>query len=222
MNLSGGPLDYLIVFFGGVLLSFTPCVYPLIPISAAYIGVTAATSKVKGLTLSLSYMAGMALTYSFLGLLACLTGRIFGSLSALPATRLVAGIIILGFGISMLDLINIPLLTFIKLPHLKKGSHISTFVVGVVSGLMIGPCTTPMLGSILVYLTSKKSLFYGTTLLFTFACGMGLLLVVVGMFSSLALRLPKSGHWLVIIKRIGACVVMGMGVVLIINSVRRF
>ena len=222
MNLSGSPFDYVIVFLGGIFLSFTPCVYPLIPISAAYIGVTATASKFRSFTLALSYVTGMAVTYSLLGLAASLTGRIFGAINSHPVTQLIAGILILIFGISMLDIVNFWVPSLVKLPLLKKGSHLSAFTVGLVSGLMIGPCTTPVLGSILVYLTTKHNIFYGMTLLFTFAYGMGLLLIIVGVFSTLALRLPRSGIWLVYMKRIGAFIVMGMGVFIIVSSLGRF
>ena len=222
MNLSGSPLDYAVVFLGGILLSFTPCVYPLIPISIAYIGVTATTSKLKGFTLSLSYITGMAVTYATLGLVASLSGRLFGSINAHPVTQLIAGALIVVFGLGMFDFFHITLPSWVRLPSLKKGSHLSTFMVGIVSGLMIGPCTTPVLGSILVYLTTKKNILYGTTLLFTFAYGMGMLLLAAGMFGSLLLRLPKSGAWLVVIQRIGACLIVGMGVFVMLSSLRRF
>ena len=101
MTLSGNPLDYLWVFLGGVLTSFTPCVYPLIPVSAAYIGTREGVSRAKGFTLSLTYVSGIALTYSCLGLLASLSGLLFGRVSSHPITYIVVGIVIIIFGLSM-------------------------------------------------------------------------------------------------------------------------
>ena len=165
MNLSGNPIDYLVAFFGGVLLSFTPCVYPLIPISAGFIGVSAAGSKLKGLFLSLVYVTGVAITYSILGLIASLTGKFLGAISANPVTHIVAGVIIILFGLSMLDIFRIPLPAIIKLPKVKKGNYFSVFFLGLSSGLLVSPCVTPVLGAILAYLTTKKNILYGMALL---------------------------------------------------------
>jgi thiol:disulfide interchange protein DsbD len=221
MHLSGNPVDYLIAFFSGILVSFTPCIYPLIPISAGYIGIRSAESKLKGLALSLSYVTGLAVTYSVLGLLAALSGTIFGKISASPFTHIFVGIVIILFGLSMLDLFVIPLPNKIKLPPLKKRSFISTFFLGAVSGLIASPCLTPVLGSILVYLATGKNLLYGATLLFSFAYGMGLVLILVGTFSSIIVNLPGAGRWMVYIKKACAFILLGAGLYFILTAIRR-
>ena len=221
MNLSGNPIDYLVAFFGGVLLSFTPCVYPLIPISAGFIGVKAAGSKLKGLALSLVYVTGLAITYSLLGLIASLTGRFLGVISANPITHILVGIIIITFGLSMLDIFSISLPAIIKLPKLKKGNYFSTFLLGLTSGLIVSPCITPVLGAILAYLTTKKNILYAMTLLFSFAYGMGLILILLGTFSTILLSLPQSGKWMVYIKKFAAFVLIGMGIYFVFNGLGR-
>ncbi len=222
MNLSGSPIDFLFAFLGGVLVSFTPCVYPLIPISAGYIGVRSNGSKLKGLSLGIVYVTGVAVTYSILGLFASLTGTIFGRISSNPIAYLFVGIVIILFGLSMLDLFALHLPNIIKLPFLKKENYFSTFLLGLSSGLVISPCLTPVLGSILVYLTIKKNFIYGATLLFSFAYGMGLILILVGIFSSALSGLPKSGKWMLYIKRVFALVLIGMGIYFVIVAIRRF
>lgn len=221
MNLSGSPLDYLFAFLGGLLLSFTPCVYPLIPISIGYIGINAAGSKLKAFALSLTYVTGIALTYSVLGLLASLTGRIFGVISTHPLTYIVSGAIIVLFGLSMLDIFNITLPRIIKLPGHKKENYFSTFVLGLVSGLMISPCVSPALAAILTYLAAKKNILYGITLLFSFAYGMGLILILAGTFSGLLIGLPKAGKWLAYMKKSGALIILSMGIYFIYLGMRR-
>lgn len=221
MSLSGSPLDYLIAFFGGILVSFTPCVYPLIPISAGYIGLRAAGSRAKGLVLSLFYVTGVAITYSVLGILASLTGTIFGAISTNPKTYFFAGSIIILFGLSMLDLFTIKIPNLIKPVSLKKGNYFSTFLLGLSSGLIVSPCLTPVLGTILFYLTTKKNILYGATLLFSFAYGMGLLLVLIGTFSSVLINLPKAGKWLILIKRAFSFILIAMGVYFIYAGIRR-
>jgi thiol:disulfide interchange protein DsbD len=221
MILSESPLDYLVVFLGGILVSFTPCVYPLIPVTASYIGIKGRGSKLRGLSLSLTFVTGVAIVYSILGLLASLTGTIFGRISSQPIIYLFVGIVIILFGLSMLDLFTITFPVLIKPLTLKKYSYLSTFLLGLSSGFVVSPCLTPVLGSILAYLTTRKNLLYGATLLFSFAYGMGILLILVGTFSAVLINLPKLDKWMIYIKRLSAVVLMGMGIYFIFSGVRR-
>ncbi len=221
MNLSGTPVDYLVAFAGGIVASFTPCVYPLIPVSVGYIGASSSGSKLKGFTLSLVYVTGIAVVYSLLGLLASLTGQIFGAVSAHPATYILAGGAIVIFGISMFGVFSIPSLGMIKPGLSQKKNYFSVFTLGLVSGLVVSPCLTPVVGAILTYLALKKNLIYGTSLLFAFAYGMGLILILSGTFSGILANLPKSGRWMENIKRAGAVVLVGTGIYFIIVGLKR-
>jgi thiol:disulfide interchange protein DsbD len=221
MSLSGNHIDYITAFLGGVGVSFTPCVYPLIPVTIGYIGATASGSKLKGLGLSLIYVTGVAVTYSILGLLAVLTGKLFGSISSSPLTYFFVGTVIILFGLSMLDLFMVPLPNIVKLPVLKKENYFSIFLLGLSSGLVVSPCLTPVLGSILVYLTTQKNLLYGATLLFSFAYGMGFVLVIAGTFSAALVNLPRLGKWMLYIKKIFSFIIIGMGIYFIYSGIRR-
>jgi len=221
MTLSGSPFDYLVAFFGGILASLTPCVYPLIPVSIGYIGVKAGGSKLQGFFLSFSFVTGIAVIYSILGLVASFTGTIFGSISAYPATYFVVGGIIIIFGLSMLDLFHIRLPQLIRFPQTNNRGYFDAFLLGLGTGLIVSPCLTPILGSILLYLTAKKSILYGTTLLLAFAYGMGLIFIFAGIFSSLLVSLPKSGNWMVYIKKFFALVILVMGFYFIFVGMRR-
>ena len=219
---SGSPVNYFTAFLGGVLVSLTPCVYPLVPITAGYIGINSCGSRFKGFALSLVYVTGIAVMYSLLGLLASLTGTIFGKISTHPLTYFFVGGVIILFGLSMLDLFTLPLPNIIKIsPGQKKQGYFSTFFFGLSSGLIVSPCLTPALGSILLYLATKKNILYGMTLLFTFAYGMGLIFILVGTFSAALLSLPKLGKVMVYIKRIAALILIGMGIYFITASFRR-
>ena len=221
MRVSGNPFDFLLVFLGGIGASLTPCVYPLIPITAGYIGLKAGGSRIKGFSLSLIYVTGIAITYSLLGLLASLTGKFFGSVSSHPVTYIFVGIVVIVFGLSMLDLFQISLTNIIRLPTDKKQGYIATFFLGLTSGLIISPCLTPVLGTILVYLATRKNILYGVTLLFSFAYGMGLILILIGAFSSILVSLPKSGKWMSYIQKIGGVILLGMGIYFIYTGIRR-
>lgn len=120
MILSNSPIDYLKVFFGGVGISLTPCVYPLIPVIVGYIGIKAGTARLRGFSLSLTYVTGVAIIYSILGLFASLTGRIFGVISSHPLTYIFVGWVIIIFGLSMFDLFSLPLPRLVGLPQIKE------------------------------------------------------------------------------------------------------
>ena len=196
--------SYALVFLGGVLSSFTPCVYPIIPITVSYIGANASGSKLRGFTLSVSYVLGIAVIYSILGAIASLGGRIFGEISANPWTYLIIGNVFLVLGLSMVGLFTIPVLMPFKNTGItsKYKGIIGAFLVGLSAGFVVGPCTAPILGAVLTYVGSKQNILVGMTLLFTFAIGMGMLLILVGTFAGLVTSLPKSGRWMDTIKKI--------------------
>jgi len=222
MLLSGSPLDFVYAFFGGLLASFTPCVYPLIPISAGYIVGNAQNSKIKGFLLSLFYVTGIAFTYSLLGILAVLTGRIFGEFSVNPIVNLISGVLILIFGLSMFDLFHFNFTLNLKLPVHRKRSYFLALLLGLISGLMVSPCLTPILGAILTYLSTTKNLFYGGFLLLSFSYGMGLIFILIGTFGVSFTGLPKAGNWMLAIKRICAAIIVLTGAYFIFSAIRRF
>ncbi|MCM8789620.1 MAG: sulfite exporter TauE/SafE family protein [Candidatus Omnitrophica bacterium] len=214
-------LRYLQAFIGGVVISFTPCVYPLIPIIIGSIGIKdGITSKIKGLYLSFTYASGLSVTYSALGMVASLTGGIFGRISSHPITLIIVGLIIILFGLSMFDLFFLPAIGFKKLPVIKQRGFWSVFFLGLSSGLVVAPCTTPVLGAILAYLATKKNILYGTTLLLTFAYGMSLVLILAGTFSAFLMNIPKPGKWTVYVKKVSSLLLIMMGIYFIISGIR--
>lgn len=221
MNLSGSPVDYIFAFAGGFLVSLTPCVYPLIPVSVIYISSKSGKSKIRSFVLSLIYVSGIAVTYSILGLIASLGGMIFGKISSHPVTLITEGVIIILFGVSMLlDFFSISWQPP-KVDTNKKG-YFTTFLLGASSGLVASPCLTPALASILAYLSAQKNIFYGMSLLVVFAYGMGLIFILAGTFSSILINLPKSGKWMFYVKRAGALIIIVLGLYFIYRGIRGF
>jgi len=150
----------VVAYLGGVLASLTPCVYPMIPITAGVIGhANIGGSKLRGFFLSLTYVTGMALTYAALGIFAAATGRFFGTVNSSPWTFLLVGNIILLFGLGMLGVFHLPL---IGGRFASRGLGMAgIFLAGVTSALVAGPCTTPVLGTLLAYTASSRSLAAG-------------------------------------------------------------
>ena len=200
-------MSFFAAFAGGVLASFTPCIYPIIPITAGYVGSrNIGGSKLKGFLLSLIYVSGMAITYAALGMFAALTGRFFGSISSNPWVYFVVANIIILLGLAMLDVFEIPV--FSPQTTVEGSGLLGVFVMGIVSGFVAGPCTAPVVGVLLAYVGQTQDVVLGASLLFVFAFGMGTLLIVVGTFSGVMASLPQSGEWMVKIKK-------GMGFVMI-------
>ncbi|MEN8189221.1 MAG: cytochrome c biogenesis protein CcdA [Thermodesulfobacteriota bacterium] len=201
-------MAFLAAFGGGVLASLTPCVYPMIPITVSYIGSSnIGGSRKRAFTLATVYVTGIAVTYAAMGIFAALTGRLFGEFNSSPWSFLLVGNIILFLGLSMLDVFTLPI--FVPKDNGAKGGFLSTFGLGLSSGLVAGPCTAPVLGVLLAYVASTGNALLGGALLFVFAFGMGILLIAVGTFSGLMASMPKSGNWMVKIKK-------GLGWVMII------
>ncbi len=202
-------------------MSFSPCVYPLVPITLGFIGVKAGSSRLKGLILSLVYVFGLAVTYSILGLIASFTGRLFGQISSHPVSFFIIGNACIIAGLSFFDIININF-TGIRLQNkIKiKGDILSVFLLGLASGLIAGPCTAPALGTILLYVATKQNIFYGASLLFVFAYGMGFLLILVGTFSSFFMNLSRSGIWLARLKKLSGFILLGIGEYFLIKAGR--
>lgn len=223
MNLSVNPWDYLLSFWGGVLMSFTPCVYPLIPVSVGVIGIEAAGSRLSGFFLSLVYVSGIALTYSLLGLFAALTGHLFGEIAGHPWTYILVGCMILVFGLHMFGLLRLRLPQIIKIePGTRKGKgFLAVFLLGLSSGLVASPCVTPALVSILSHIATTRKVIYGMTLLMTFAYGMGFSLILAGTFSGLLVNLPRSGKWMVYVQRIAGGILLVMAGYFIYHGIER-
>lgn len=214
-------LDLLTAFGAGILVSFSPCVYPLAPITLSFIGVQSSGSKLKGFILSCIYVLGIAITYSALGAIAALTGKLFGQIATHPLSYIIAANIFILFGLSFLGVFDIPAFGLYVQNKIKVNSVLSVFIFGIVSGLIVGPCTAPALGAILLYVAARQNLVYGMSLLFAFAYGVGTLLILTGTFSSLLLNLPKSGKWLIRIKIVCGLILIVAGEYFLIQAGRR-
>ncbi len=211
MTLSGTLLDYVIVFWAGVLVSFTPCVYPVMPLTASFIaGANVSGRRRSGFVLSLIYVLGLAISYCALAVIALATGKIFGQLQNTPVFYGVIGALLILFGLVMLEVVRIPYIG-VQLKQSRPKSVGAVLLFGMTSGLIVGPCTAPVLATLLTYIASKQNLFYGMSLLFVFSYGVGASLILVGTFSGLLTLLPKSGQWLVRIKQISGGVLIAAG-----------
>ena len=213
-------LAFLTVYLGGVLVSFTPCVYPVVPITIAYIGAHGSGSRLKGFVLSFAYVLGMALTYTVLGGIAALSGRLFGQIQTSPWTYFIIANVCIFMGLSTLDVFVTPLSTpaFLTKTQPKTKGIPGSFLVGIASGLVIGPCTTPVLAVLLSYIATGQNIVLGMSFLFVFAFGMGTLLIILGTFTGLLANIPRSGMWMVRVSHISGWILLAMGEYFLIRA----
>ncbi|OHE25648.1 MAG: hypothetical protein A3J94_15935 [Syntrophus sp. RIFOXYC2_FULL_54_9] len=215
-------LSFLAVYLAGVLVSFTPCMYPVVPITLACIGARGAGSKTRGFILSLLYVSGMAVTYTILGAFAALSGKLFGQIQSNPWTYFFIGNLCIFMGLSMLGVFSFSIRVpdFINRQHNVKNSKgiISSFLVGAASGLVMGPCTAPALAVVLGYAATRQNVPLSAGLLFVFALGMGTLLILVGTFAGLLAGIPKSGTWMVRISKAFGWILLATGEYFLVNA----
>ena len=202
MELQGNFFDYFIVFWAGVLVSFTPCVYPIMPVTASFIaGFNTKGTKLMGFLVSLIYVFGMAVTYCALAVFAALTGKIFGQIQNSPVVFILVANILLFFALVMSDLVPLPMFGARVHDKIVHKNLWTVILFGAAAGLVVGPCTAPILGTLLLYIASKQNIIHGASLMFVFSYGVGASLILVGTFSGILANLPKSGVWLVRVKQ---------------------
>jgi thiol:disulfide interchange protein DsbD len=217
-QLSSSPLTALpILFIAGVLTSLAPCIYPMIPITAAIVGGSAVgeapRARAQTVLLTFAYVLGLSLAYASVGLFAGLTGTLFGSVSTNPWVYFAMANLLLIAALAMLEVIpvRVPAWLLTRAASAGKGGSLyGVFVMGAASGLVAAPCSAPVMAAVLTWVTATKSGVLGFIYLFVFSLGMCTLLVMVGLFSGTVARLPRAGAWMVWIKRIFALIMLAV------------
>ncbi len=211
----------LIAFFvGGLLLSFTPCVFPMYPIlTGIIVGQGKQLTTKKAFTLSFFYVQGMAITYTLLGIVVALAGAKFQAVFQHPAVLIGLSVLFIFLALSMFGVFNLalPASWQNKLNNIsnkqKGGSITGVIMMGVISGLVASPCTTAPLTGALLYISQTGDVVLGASALYALSLGMGLPLLILG--SSGGKLLPKAGAWMNIIKNIFGLLLLAVPVFLL-------
>lgn len=211
----------LVAFFvGGLLLSFTPCVFPMYPIlTGIIVGQGKALTTKKAFTLSFFYVQGMAVTYTLLGIVVALAGAQFQAIFQHPFVLIALSVLFIFLALSMFGVFNLalPASWQNKLNNIsnkqKGGSITGVVMMGVISGLVASPCTTAPLTGALLYISQTGDVILGASALYALSLGMGLPLLVLG--SSGGKLLPKAGAWMNVIKNIFGLLLLAVPVFLL-------
>ncbi len=198
----GYVLAFLLAFGTGFLLSFSPCTYPMIPITVS-IFAGQARGMGRGFVLSLFYVLTMAVVYGIMGMIVATAGGVFGAWLAHPAVVGVIVAIFVIFALSMFGLyeIQVPLALRNRMAG-RGGSGIGgAIVLGAVAALVVSPCVGPFVAGIMLYVATAGSALLGFFVLFTFALGLGTLFILIGTFSSAIQNLPHAGEWMETVKK---------------------
>ncbi len=193
----------LLSFLAGILTSFTPCIFPMIPITLSILGHDAQkNSRLENFIRSFIYVLGIAFTYSTLGVFAALTGNLFGQALSNKYVLYFMVILFIFMALSMWGVFELQVPAFIRnrFGLGKKQGYLGIFSMGIIAGIVASPCVGPVLVSILTYVSTTKNTMTGFSLLFSYAMGLGLIFMMIGLFSQALTLLPKSGSWMNSIK----------------------
>ncbi len=207
-------------FSAGLLLAFTPCVFPMIPIlSSIIIGKNAHTSRLHAFNLSLAYTLGMCLTYTLAGIAAGLSGQMLSNALQTPLALSFGALVFVLLALSMFGFYELKLPSSLEnslfnlSSRIKGGKFFSDFIMGVLSALIISPCVAAPLAGALLYISKTHDVVLGGVALFSLSLGMGTPLLLIG--ASAGTLLPKVGNWMNAVRNLFGVLMLGVAVWLI-------
>jgi len=209
---TGSLVAYLLVFLGGIVTSIGPCNVAMIPLIIGYMGGSTNLSRGRSFVLSLTFATGLAITFMALGVVATLVGGLIGGTSRIWF-YVVAGVCFL-IALHMLGAFRLPEIPWMG--RLRERINLKgipgALALGLVSGLVASQCATPVLAAILTYVMAQQgALAHGAALLFVYALGRGVPVVLAGTFTGAVKRLQSFGRWSPVIQKVSAVIILGVG-----------
>jgi thiol:disulfide interchange protein DsbD len=205
-------LTFLLIFLGGLALNLTPCVYPMIPLTISYFGNQKSEKPMVILGRAVAYVCGISVTYSALGVTAALTGKILGSSLQSPWVLVGISLVLATLSLSMFGVYEIQAPSWLlnRIASTSTRGWLGAFGMGLVFGIVAAPCVDPFSIGLLTFVAAKANPYLGFILFFTLSMGLGFPYVWLGFFSNEIQRLPKSGMWMVWVKKIFGLILLGM------------
>jgi len=210
---SGLLMTFIGIFMIGLALNLTPCVYPMLTITISILGKDTGSNAPGAFLRALIYVAGMATMYSSLGVAAALTGSLFGGILQSPVVLIAIGAIFLVLSLSMFGLFELQPPSYIlnKLGNRSQTGLIGLFISGLFVGVFAAPCVGPPVIGLLTMVGHSGDPFYGFAVFFALSAGLGFPYIILGTFSGLLTRLPRSGAWMIWIKKLMGFALTGAG-----------
>jgi thiol:disulfide interchange protein DsbD len=209
----GGWVAFLSLFFIGLALNLTPCVYPMLGVTVSIFGARRAAPTMQVVGSALLYVLGMATMYSVLGVAAALTGSLFGGWLANPLVSIGIGALFMVLAFSMFGLyeLTLPPALLSRLGGSGATSAIGIFASGLAVGIIAAPCVGPPVVALLAVVGQRGDPWFGFTSFFTLAMGLGAPYLVLGTFSNLIQRMPRSGDWMLWVKKVFGVILFSLG-----------
>ena len=209
----GFAVTLLFIFLGGLALNLTPCVYPLIPITVSFFGGQTGGNSGRVLGLAIFYVFGMAIMYSLLGVAAASSGALFGAALQSPPVLIFIALVMVALALSMFGLYEIqPPLVLTRLIGGSRPGYVGAWFMGLTVGIVAAPCLGPFVLGLLTYVAATGKPATGFWMFFVLALGLGLPYLLLGTFSGLLRNLPRSGMWMVWIKKAFGVILLAMAV----------
>jgi thiol:disulfide interchange protein DsbD len=201
------------LFVIGLALNLTPCVYPMLGVTVSIFGARRAAPPMQVFGLALVYVLGMAAMYSTLGVVAALTGGLFGGALQSPIVSFAIGALLAAMAFSMFGFYEFQPPTWVmeRVGGANTTSVAGIFLSGLVVGVIAAPCIGPPVVALLAVVGAKGDPWFGFTSFFTLAMGLGAPYLVLGTFSNLMQSLPRSGDWMVWVKKVFGVIMLALG-----------
>ncbi len=198
----------LLALFAGVLTSFTPCALSGIPLVIGYVGGTGQKDTKKAFLLSVTFAAGSAVTFTTLGVIASLAGKLMSA--GAGWWYIVLGILMVLMALQTWGIFEIIPSSYLVSKNTKKG-HIGAFIAGILAGVFSSPCSTPVLIALLAIVAGKGNIVWGILLLLLYSIGHGVLAIVAGTSIGLVQKLTQSKRY----ARLSTVLKIGMGAIVL-------
>ncbi|MFZ3138034.1 MAG: cytochrome c biogenesis protein CcdA [Thermodesulfovibrionales bacterium] len=203
------------VFFGGIALNLTPCVYPLIPITASYFGGRSETGERQGYLIlhGFLYILGLSVMNSAIGISAAFTGRLMGSVLQHPAVLIFVSSVMLLMALNFFGFWELRLPGFLSSVVSKSHTgYAQSLFMGLTLGIVAAPCIGPFIIGLLTMVAQKGDPMFGFLIFFTLSIGLGLPLFILSLFAGNVSKLPRSGEWLLWIRNLFGWIMLAMAV----------
>jgi thiol:disulfide interchange protein DsbD len=212
---------FLGLFAIGLALNLTPCVYPMLGVTVSIFGARRAAPPLQVFGLAALYVLGMAVMYSTLGVAAAFTGGLFGGALQSPVVLVVIGVLLAALALSMFGLYELqpPPWMLERVGGAGASGAVGIFFSGLLVGVIAAPCIGPPVVALLAMVGAKGDPWFGFTSFFTLAMGLGTPYLVLGTFSNLLQRLPRSGDWMVWVKKVFGVIMLSVGLFYVLLAV---